>query len=212
MMLRLLIGYLWLNNTQGNISQLYNYLNIISNTINSLNPDQMPVDTADQPIIALTKELMIRFPDKFGPDKYCYLFGSLHLEKSLLIICDQVIKGTELDKIMCTCSLSIAGADSIVTVNYIKRARYCLQVGPCVIYSKLNKAHMDWSEDLILLWLANKSKINEIRFYWNLIPELMIDLLFFIRSCLEGKYVPYITSLCKFIHWYFALDHYNYAR
>ena len=53
----------------------------------------MPVDTADQPIItALTKELMIRFPDKFGPDKYYYLFGSPHLEKLLLIICDQVIK------------------------------------------------------------------------------------------------------------------------
>ena len=48
---------------------------------------------------------------------------------------------------------------------------------------------MDWNEDLILLWLANKSKINEIRFYWNLILELMIDLLFFIRSRLEGYHI-----------------------
>ena len=49
-------------------------MNIISNTVNTLNPDKMPVDTADQPIFALTKELMIRFPDRFGPDKYfCFL-------------------------------------------------------------------------------------------------------------------------------------------
>ena len=72
-------------------------MNIISNTINTLNPCQIPVDTADQSIFALTKEFMIRFPDKFGPDKYFCLFGSLHIEKSLLIICDQVIKGSGLD-------------------------------------------------------------------------------------------------------------------
>ena len=158
-------------------------MNIISNTINTLNADQIPVDTADQPIFALTRELMIRFPDKFGPDKYFCLSGSLHVEKSLLIICGQVIKGSGLDEIMCTCGLSIVGADSLVTVNDIKRARYCLQVGACVIYSKLKQVHMDnGSDELILSWLANKSKINEMCFYWKLILELMIDLLVFIRS------------------------------
>ena len=75
----------------------YHCMNIISNTINNLNLRQIPVDTADQSIFALTKELMIRFPDKFGPDEYFCLFGSLPIEKSLLIICDQVIKGSGLD-------------------------------------------------------------------------------------------------------------------
>ena len=75
----------------------------------------MPADTSDQPIFAFTKELMIRFPDKFGPDKYFCLFGSLHIEKSLLIICDQVIKGSGLDQIMCTCGLSIVGVNSLMT-------------------------------------------------------------------------------------------------
>ena len=65
----------------------YHCMNITSNT---LNPGQIPVDTADQPIFAPTKELMIRFPDKFGTDKYSCLSGSLHIEK--LIICGQVIK------------------------------------------------------------------------------------------------------------------------
>ena len=94
----------------------YHCMNIISNTINTLNPGQIPVDTADQPIFALTKELMIRFPDKFVPHKYICLFGSLHIEKSLLIICAWVIKGSKLDEI----GVSIVGADSLVTVNNIK--------------------------------------------------------------------------------------------
>ena len=191
----------------------YHCMNIISNTINTLNPGQVPVDTVDQPIFALTKELMIRFPDKFGPDKYFCLFASLYIEKSLLIICGRVIKGSGLDESMYTCGLSIVGADSLVTVNNIKRARYCLQVGACVIYSKLKQAHRDSrSDELILLWLANKNKKNEMCFYWKLILELMIDVLVFIRSLRKGKYSLYIASLRKLIRWYFALDHYNYAR
>ena len=104
---------------------------------------------------------MTPFPDKFGPDKYFSLFGSLHIEKSLLIICGLVLKGSGSDEIFCTCGVSIVVADSLVTVKGIKRARYCLQVGACVIYSKLKQARMDsGSNELILSWLANKRKIN----------------------------------------------------
>ena len=116
-----------------NLDMQYHCMNVISSTISSLNPGQIPVDTANQPIFALTKELMIRFPDKLGPNKYFCLFGSLHIETSLLIICGRVIKGSGLDEFIYTCSLSIVGADSLVTVNNIKRASYCLQFEACVI-------------------------------------------------------------------------------
>ena len=112
-------------------------MNITPNTINTLNFDQILVDTGDQLIFVIKNDLMIRFPDKFGLNKYFCLFGSLHIEKSLLIICDQVIKCSGLDEIICTCGLSIVGADSLVAVDDIKTARYCIQVGACVIYLKL---------------------------------------------------------------------------
>ena len=188
-------------------------MSIISNTINTLNPGQILADTADQSTFALTKELIIQFSGKFGPDKYFCLFVSLHIEKSLIIVCEKVLKGSGLDEIMCTCGLPIVGADSLVTVKEMKRATYCFQAGACVIYSKLKQAHMDSvNNELILLWLANKSKVNEMCFYWKLTVELTFDLLVFIRSLQEGKYPLYIDSLRKLIHWYFALDHYNYAR
>ena len=40
----------------------------------------------------------------------------------------------------------------------------------------------------------------------------MIDLFVFIQSLWEDKYPLYIASLHKLIRWYFALDHYGYAR
>ena len=61
-------------------------MEIISQTIQLLNPNQTPVDTCDQSVYALTKLIQWAFPDIFGNTKYFSIFGGLHIEKSLLII------------------------------------------------------------------------------------------------------------------------------
>lgn len=71
------------------------------------------------------------------------LFWSLHTEISLLIISAQGMEGSGLDEIMSKCGLSTVRADSLVTVNDLKRAVYCLQAGASVIYSKLMQAYID---------------------------------------------------------------------
>ena len=38
---------------------------------------------------------------------------------------------------MAFCGLSIVGTDSLVSVNHIKRARYCIQVATSVMFSLL---------------------------------------------------------------------------
>ena len=161
-------------------------MNIKSNAINTLNPGQIPVHTAKQPIFTLTKELTIHFPDKFSLDKYFCLIASLRIEASMLIICGQVIKRSVLEKIMCTYGLSIVGAEFLVTVNNLKRASHSLPVGACVIYSKLKQANMDTGSDVLMYVLI---KVNEMDFYWKVIVKLMIDLLVFIRSLIWHPYV-----------------------
>ena len=161
-------------------------MNIKSNAINTLNPGQIPVHTAKQPIFTLTKELAIHFPDKFRLDKYFCLFASLRIEASMLIICGQVIKRSVLEKIMCAYGLSNVGAEFLVTVNNLKRASHSLPVGACVIYSKLKQANMDTGSDVLMYVLI---KVNEMDFYWKVIVKLMIDLLVFIRSLIWHPYV-----------------------
>ena len=97
----------------------YHSMVMISKTIGALNPGQLAVDTADEPIFALTKELMYRFPEQFGPDKYFCLFGSLHIEKSVLALCGQLLNGSGLDQLMSSIYV-IVGAQSLFTVNDIK--------------------------------------------------------------------------------------------
>ena len=116
-------------------------MKIVEKTTQLLNPGQIFVDESDQPVYRLLKELQWRFSSRFGSEKYFCLLGSLHLEKSILLLCGLLIEGSGFDKIMASCGLSIVGRDSLVSVNPMKRASYCIQVAICVMFSLLTSAH-----------------------------------------------------------------------
>lgn len=48
-----------------------------------LNPSQIPVIAADQPLYALAKQIQWHWPD-FGEDKFILMFGGLHIEMAAL--------------------------------------------------------------------------------------------------------------------------------
>ena len=116
-------------------------MEIVEKTTQLLNSGQIFVNESDQPVYRLLKELQWRFSNGFGHEKYFWLFGSLHLVKLILLLCGLLIEGSGLDKIMALCELSIVGTDSLVSVNHIKRARYCIQVAISVMFSLLSSAH-----------------------------------------------------------------------
>ena len=87
-------------------------MEIVEKTTTLLNSSQIFVDESDQPVHSLLKELQWGFSNGFGPEKYFWLFGSLHLENSIFFLCGLLIDGSTLDKIMALCGLSIVGRDS----------------------------------------------------------------------------------------------------
>ena len=44
----------------------YHCMNLIKTTISNINPGQIPADTCDQPVHALTKEIQWRYPAEFS--------------------------------------------------------------------------------------------------------------------------------------------------
>ena len=71
----------------------YHCMEIVEKTTQLFNPGQIYVDKNDQPVYKLSKELQWRFRDRFGREKYFCLLGSLHLEKSILLLCGSLIEG-----------------------------------------------------------------------------------------------------------------------
>ena len=69
----------------------YHCMEIVEQTAQLLNPGQICVDESDQPEYKLSKELQWRFPGRLGPEKYFCLFGSVHIEKSIFLLCGSLI-------------------------------------------------------------------------------------------------------------------------
>ena len=152
----------------------------------------------------MSKELQWRFLDGFGPEKYFCLFGPLHLEKLIILLCGSLIEGSGLDKIMALCGLSIVGMDSLVSVNHIKRARYCIQVAVYIMFSLLASAHKESGDkDPVLQWLKNQREESKMCHYWHIIIDLMLNLLIFVRSVREGNFSLYVSSLKQVVKWYY---------
>ena len=191
----------------------YHCMDIISRTIEYLNPGQTVVDVCDQPVYALTKELQFKKPDVFGADKYFSLLGGLHIELCLLTIHGELIKGSGLHEILVNSDLSIIGTGAILSGGHIKQARYCMQVAACAIYMKLEEACKNAESNLTpIQWLEEKSQYNQMCFYWKLILNLEVDILLYIRAIRESNYHLYVLSIKHLMKWFFGMDHYKYAR
>ena len=111
----------------------FHCMNIIKDTIQHINPTQIPVDVSDQPVYALSKEVQLRYPSLFGRCQYVCLLDDLHIEHTNLLIHGELIKGSGLEVILEKNNLSTKETFAVVDGNEIKRARYCLQVSLCDI-------------------------------------------------------------------------------
>ena len=76
------------------------------------------------------------------------------------------MKESGLDSVLAYSNLSAIGTSTIVDVNNIKRSRYALHVGICVIYKLLKETHADNQSNLSLFdWFEERSKISQMACY-----------------------------------------------
>ena len=129
-----------------------------------MNPGQTPADVSDCPVYALTKEAQFRILKHFS--SYFAMFGGLHIEQCLLVTHGQFIEGSGLREILETCSLAAIGVGTVVDVNQIKQACYCVKVTLCSLYQKLADAvKADGSTLDPWKWLEEKSLTSSMAHY-----------------------------------------------
>ena len=134
----------------------------------------------------ISKELQIRYPSEFGPEKYICALGDLHIEHTSLLVIGDFIKGSDLDTLLLHSKLSTDGTLALVDVNDIKSYRYCLHVSVVVIYTLLKKAHVENGSALLVLdWFDKAAKHSQMCFYWEMILNFEVLLLIYMRSIRE---------------------------
>jgi hypothetical protein len=66
------------------VAMIKHSMTIVRAAIQHLNPGQVPVLAADQPLYALAKQIQWTWPSTFGEDQFVMMFGGLHIEMATL--------------------------------------------------------------------------------------------------------------------------------
>ena len=67
---------------------------LIKQSINFLNPGQIPVVALDQPLYAITKKVQWTWPNEFGEDHFVVVLGGLHIEMAFMSVIGDVLEGS----------------------------------------------------------------------------------------------------------------------
>jgi hypothetical protein len=107
----------------------------IKDTVTFLNPGQIPVIAADQPIYAVAKHIQWHWPDRYGEDKFVIMFFGLHIEMAALRSIWTLLKDSGW-----TGSLIEAGIASPGTA----KTRQMRQITACSLCTFLKTAYIDY--------------------------------------------------------------------
>ena len=67
-------------------------MDVIKKAVEHLNPGQVPVIAADQPLYALAKQILWTWPETHGEQKFVIQFGGLHIEMAFLRVIGDWLK------------------------------------------------------------------------------------------------------------------------
>ena len=74
---------LFLDNAHS-VAMIKHSMDIVRTSVQLLNPGQIPVLTADQPLFAFSKQIQWIWPAMHGEDYFVIMFGGLHIEMAIL--------------------------------------------------------------------------------------------------------------------------------
>src|SRR6218665_20474 len=189
-------------------------MNVIKTITHFLNPGQIPIMGCDCPIFAKTKFIQWTWLDTHGEDKFVVMFGGMHLEMALWNVVGDYLEGSGWTTALIDAGIATAGtADSFLKVSHLARTRNGHQV-TLVALVKLQKqtslltdgCHDEKDYDA---WVCDMAKKSSTFKFWNTIIVMEKVILILIRAHRENNFNLYVEAMVGF---FFAFDHYNYAR
>ncbi len=187
------------------VATIKHCMQTIRDTVAFLNPGQIPVIAADQPLFSLAKQIQWQWPE-YREDKYVVMFGGLHIEMAALKSI-----GTFLEDSGWTTAISEAGvassgtAESFLVAASVTKTRFAHQITASSLYILLKEAYKDYCSEVEMSgesplsyheWHAKRKSESPQLQFWNMIIDF--DL--------------YREALSELIPYFFANNNTNYAR
>ena len=205
------------NEKAASVSMVKHGMDILRNTTSFLNPGQVPVLTVDQPLYTIAKYVQWQWPTMYGESVYVTMLGGLHIEMALWALCGDLLDSSGWTNALTDAGVASSGtAESFLKVSHLARTRHAHQVTVLTL-SKLQKEAFQSTdsgddEESFALWRSDMIKKSPTFQFWDIIIQLEIKILLFIKAHREKKFDLFVEVLEALTPWFFALDHINYSR
>ena len=114
----------------------------VRDAIAHLNPDQVPIITADQPLYALAKQVQWQWPEVYGEHQFVIMFGGLHIEMTALRSIGTLLHDSGWTGAIVEAGVASSGtAESFLSVSSVTRSRQMHQVTACCLYMLRKEAY-----------------------------------------------------------------------
>ena len=194
-------------------------MNKVRDTIAHLNPGQVPVITADQPIYALIKQVQWHWPDLYGEDKFVVMFGGLHIEMAALRSLGTLLQSSGWTGALVKSGVASSGmAESFLSASSVTRTRHMHQVTACCLYMLQKEAYehhcVEENEEALDFddWCEKRRKESPQFQFWDLVLSMELVTFSLVRSFREANFGLYCEALAALIPLFFANNNVNYAR
>ncbi len=200
------------------VAMMKHGMSIIQQATKHLNPGQIPVVTADQPLFALAKKIQWSLK-KYGEDKFVVMMGSLHIEMAVMKVIGDWVTDSGWAYLLSKANVATIGsAESFEDVSHVTKTRYAHHVTAAALHILQTQAYELYSnesnDDVLSMeeWIKQQESIHPQFKYWNTALQLELLAFIFVRSIREGKFLLYLQTIKEILPWFFALDHVHYAR
>ena len=180
------------------------------------NPGQTPVIVMDQPLFALGKYAQWKWPENLGESKYVVVLGGLHTEMALWKMVGDLLEGSGWCTALTESNVATVGtADSFLKAAHVTRTRHAHQVTAMTLTKLQRDSFHEMSSGSSILfedWRCDMIKNSPTFAFWDMILQLELLVLIFVRSHREKNFTLYVEVLEALAPWFFALDRTNYSR
>jgi hypothetical protein len=180
-------------------------------SINYINPNQIPVIAADQPLFALAKQIQWTYPDLYGEDKYFFFLGDLHIEQVIYAILESYFEDSGWLDLLGRANITIHG------VAKIKRSRNAHHITAAVLHIKLKDAYTTYLSEtdeplLFADWCSAQCEEVPQFLYWYKGLQLELIAFTFLHAVRTGNFPLYKEAITEVIPLCFMFNHTHYAR
>lgn len=112
-------------------------------------------------------------------------------------------------------TVTILSKSRLLQVVHITRARVMHEITAVTLYGLLRQSYEECNpgnEMEFESWVDEQSEKNPTFKFWQLVLNLEVLLLTFVRSVRNGDFQEFKETIAKMLPWYFTFDHQNYAR